>query len=66
MAGQPGQPMQGALRDYTSGTVIFKEGDPGNGMYILKSGLVQISVVLNQSDQIPNFHCSYSMGISLR
>ena len=41
-------------REFTlaAGEKIFKEGDPGNGMYILKSGLVQISVVFNQSDQI--------------
>lgn len=31
---------------------IFKEGDPGNGIYIVKSGLVQISAVLNYGDRV--------------
>ncbi len=31
---------------------IFKEGDPGDGLYLVKSGLVQISAVLNQGERV--------------
>ncbi len=35
-----------------AGKEIFKEGEPGDGIYIVKSGLVQISAVLNDADRV--------------
>ena len=37
---------------FTPSQQIFKEGDPGNGLYIVKSGLVQISAVLNAGERV--------------
>lgn len=34
-----------------TGEVIFKEGDDGNGIYVVKTGGVQISTVLGQGDR---------------
>jgi signal transduction histidine kinase len=46
--------VQAVAREFTfaAGEVIFKEGDPGNGLYVVQSGLVQISAVLNQADRV--------------
>lgn len=46
--------VRSAAREFTfaAGETIFKEGDPGNGIYVVKSGLAQISVVLNQVDRV--------------
>lgn len=33
-------------RGYPAGTDIFKEGDPGDGVYVVRTGLVEISVRL--------------------
>jgi signal transduction histidine kinase len=35
-------------RRFASGQEIFREGDPGDGLYVVKSGLVEISGQLNQ------------------
>jgi signal transduction histidine kinase len=37
---------------FAPGNEIFREGDPGDGLYIVKSGLVQISSVLNHGDRV--------------
>jgi signal transduction histidine kinase len=34
-------------RHYASGQVIFREGDPGDGLYLLKTGAVEISGLLS-------------------
>ncbi len=46
--------VRSAAREFTfsAGEIIFKEGDPGTGIYIVKTGLVQISVLLNQADRV--------------
>lgn len=36
-------------REYAPGQEIFSEGDPGDGMYIVKEGLVEISGMLTQN-----------------
>lgn len=36
-------------RSYPSGAEIFKEGDSGDGIYIVKDGAVEISVAMNQN-----------------
>lgn len=38
-------------RAYPAGTDIFKEGDPGDGVYVVRSGLVQISVRLTDGQR---------------
>lgn len=38
-------------RTFAAGQEIFREGDPGDGLYVVKSGLVEISGQLNQ-DQL--------------
>jgi signal transduction histidine kinase len=38
------QILQAAVeRDYADGEVIFKEGDPGNGVFVVKNGRVELS-----------------------
>jgi CRP/FNR family transcriptional regulator len=32
---------------FSAGSEIFKEGDRGDGMYVVKEGLVEISALLN-------------------
>jgi signal transduction histidine kinase len=36
---------------FASGQQIFKEGDPGDGIYVVKTGLVQISAVLENGER---------------
>lgn len=36
-------------RSYPSGAQIFKEGDSGDGIYVVKDGAVEISVAMNQN-----------------
>ncbi len=36
--------MKSWMRDYTSGSVIFQEGEPGNVAFILTEGSVEIAV----------------------
>ncbi len=36
-------------KSFEAGSEIFKEGDPGDGVYIVKTGLVEISVPLGKS-----------------
>jgi signal transduction histidine kinase len=36
-------------RNFAAGELIFKEGDTGDGIYIVKEGSVEISVALNQN-----------------
>lgn len=38
-------------KSFASGDVIFKEGDAGDGIYVVKSGIVQISFVVGQDEQ---------------
>lgn len=38
-------------RAYTSGQAIFREGDPGDGLYVVKSGLVEISAVVGSQGE---------------
>jgi signal transduction histidine kinase len=38
---------------FANGEVIFKEGDEGNGIYLVKSGQVQISALVGQGDRRP-------------
>jgi len=33
-------------RDFTSEEIIFKEGDPGDGVYVVRQGEVQIAVII--------------------
>src|SRR6185295_11588155 len=35
-------------REFMNGQEIFREGDPGDGVYLVKSGQVEISSVVNQ------------------
>lgn len=39
------------LRRYERGQVVFKEGDPGEGIYILQSGSVRITKWINASEE---------------
>ncbi len=41
--------LRGISRDihYTAGTEIFREGDPGDGVYIVQNGLVEISALVS-------------------
>jgi signal transduction histidine kinase len=36
-------------RNYSSGAEIFKEGDSGDGIFVVKDGVVEISLELNQN-----------------
>src|SRR4051794_10421012 len=36
---------------FPAGEQIFKEGDPGDGIYVVKTGLVQISAVLENGER---------------
>jgi len=38
-------------RAYTSGQTIFHEGDPGDGLYVIKSGTVEISAVVGNQGE---------------
>jgi signal transduction histidine kinase len=40
-----------AERSFSAGAQIFKEGDPGDGIYVVKSGLVQISAVIGPGER---------------
>ncbi len=37
--------------NFAAGAPIFKEGDPGDGVYVVKSGLVQISAALENGER---------------
>ena len=37
---------------FAAGHEIFKEGDPGNGAYVVKSGAVRISAVIDTGDRV--------------
>lgn len=39
------------LRTYADGETIFKEGDQGDGMYMVRDGAVRISAVVNQNER---------------
>ena len=39
------------LLHYPDGTEIFKEGDPGNGLYLVKTGCVQISALIDSGER---------------
>ena len=47
------QALRGAARDahFAAGTQIFKEGDPGDGIYLVKTGSVQISALLENGER---------------
>src|ERR1700754_2121502 len=36
-------------RSFSTGQQIFKEGDSGDGVYVVKDGTVEISVAMNQN-----------------
>jgi signal transduction histidine kinase len=36
---------------YVQGQQVFQEGDPGNGIYVVKSGEVQISALINEDER---------------
>lgn len=38
-------------REFPAGTVIFKEGDPGDGIYLIRDGQVQISALVGEGDR---------------
>lgn len=38
-------------RQYAAGSEIFKEGDAGDGLYVVKEGLVEISVLLGPNNR---------------
>jgi CRP-like cAMP-binding protein len=40
------------LRSYNAGEVIFETGDPGSGMYVIRSGAVQIFTRSNNAEVI--------------
>jgi signal transduction histidine kinase len=57
----PADDLQRLKRDvrevaYAAGQEIFKEGDPGDGVYVVKSGSVQISAGLANGDRIGFSH----------
>ncbi len=39
---------QQVFRKFKSGDIIFRENDPGNSMFIINSGIVEISKVINK------------------
>ena len=39
-------------REFMGGQEIFREGDPGDGVYLIKNGQVEISSVVNQSRRV--------------
>ena len=39
-------------REYDAGREVFHEGDPGDGVYVVKSGQVEISGVLNSQKRL--------------
>ncbi len=39
------------VRFYRAGQSIFKEGDPGDGIYIVLEGLVQVSAIIGQGER---------------
>lgn len=41
------------IRQFPHDHVIFKEGDEGDGMYVVGSGAVQISALIGQGERIP-------------
>ena len=38
-------------QSFPVGAVIFNQGDPGNGLYVVRSGVVQIASEISQSDR---------------
>ena len=43
------------IRSFTTGETIFREGDAGDGIYVVKSGRVRITVVVGQQGEIMEF-----------
>ncbi|GDY20018.1 hypothetical protein LBMAG56_13630 [Verrucomicrobiota bacterium] len=39
------------IKVFPGGETIFKEGDPGDGLYLILDGLVQISAIVGQSER---------------
>jgi signal transduction histidine kinase len=44
------------IRNFSHDGVIFKEGDPGDGMYVIGDGGVQISALVGQGERKPLAH----------
>jgi CRP/FNR family transcriptional regulator, cyclic AMP receptor protein len=51
MAGED-QLFQRFGREFTKGTVLFKEGEPGKEMYVIQSGKVNITKTVRDTDKI--------------
>ena len=60
------QLLRSVVQEHTfpAGTMIFREGDPGDGLYVVKSGLVQIATEVSKSDQraLSRIHPGDSFG----
>ncbi len=50
------------LRKYSKDEIIFKEGEPGTGLYIIKSGSIRISKILNDENNIDQEETISSLG----
>ncbi len=50
------------LRKYSKDEIIFKEGEPGTGLYIIKSGSIRISKTLNDEDNLDQEETISSLG----
>lgn len=40
------------IREFAAGDVVFKEGDRGDGMYMVREGMVQITAIVGQERKI--------------
>jgi CRP/FNR family cyclic AMP-dependent transcriptional regulator len=45
-------PLERFAVDYPAGAVLFREGDPGNEMYVVQSGEIEISRFIGDGEQV--------------